>query len=469
MSYPVVAREDDSRCVEAIRILAQYFNCETLILELGQEAPEASVAIFSTNGSGVSSSGRSGATVRMAAHRVQPPEWARKALFPVEVRKDVDGSIDPLKSVLALSRTSLSEIDFSQRTPWGGLLPTEQEHFRAYCEWLKSKAGINPQEKGVQYRPPVVSQARRAWLVKNLAEKTGLKRPFAESCVKAVLEKFDLEDRSHEEALSRCGQQISFLEQHDYVVLEAGPQTELLAKLMFEACLDQKSVKVVAPVCPAWSYDEAGYTFQTVHGDCRGICFDMMVETIPAVLRAFGELGILVDFQLFLGDVEWFDLNDGHYQTVQGSLTREVFMERICQQAVLIRQELVRRGLPQVEISPFLEVFREDDYLKTRRERKTELLASLESDEAERRYLANVIGLEAALYERQCSCKVQDSSSPPKAVRDATVDDIVVHRALIGLTSVVGKRVMYLVEADPFRHQYKDYPHLGWRSTMERA
>jgi hypothetical protein len=409
--------------------------------------------------------------VRLAAHRLDPPDWARPAMFPVEVRREINGKTEPLKSVLEISRVHFDYIELSRRTPWGGQLPTSEENFSQYCDWLR-RAGVDPEQRRVEYRPKSISPAKRHFWTRELMNGCGIGRPYADSVVKAAIaQERDCEDRQEMARVMEIARVMKkVILEGNHIILEPGLQTQLFVEFVLEAQASPRGARVVAPVCPAWSYNERGYTFTTVYGDRCGVCYDMMAASLEQTVYFFQQLGLDAQVTLVVGDVEWFDLFDGSYMTTESCIDRATFMERINGQVGCIRRDVEVRGLEGVSVFPLLGLVDEVQYLEARESEREKYEKELAASESERRSLANLITMERTLYSKQCACLIPDPENPPERVRKAAVDDIVVNRALSALMrSRVGEKALFLVESDPFRLQYKNYPHLGWRSTIPGA
>ena len=442
MEQVFFAHHKDRMAVEAVKSLLD-LGCRAQIMTNGQTVPRECVAVFSLAKD--ANCGRNKAKVRMAAHRLQEfaPSWAQASWLPVGVRRL---SKEALQYVARLRSFDPRQFDLNCMAPWGPV-PRDVDNFSAYCDWIKRSLLLDPQSLGVHWQADVFNQHTRIKMERGLCSSEALgvnfgRRGYAASCVRGagLCRKFDPENSVHRWHLTRIAEAIRqyILESTDNgcgngLQLSSGLQTSALVKELLHAILSEKPVTIYIPTCPPWSYNETGYTFGRVCSGSRGICYDMMIKPMMGLIKFFRHLNIAVQPTLVIGDVEWFDLQDGAYSLDEPADEAE-FMESIAEQSKLLAEDLVSRKVDNARVTTALSLCGKEEYLRLRSALQSAVREQVaESGSSTQRLLRNVIDLQRRLYARQCRMRFEeiDAADPPTAVREAAISDVVVYQALL--------------------------------------
>ncbi len=266
-------------------------------------------------------------------------------------------------------------------------------------------------------------------------------------------------DLSPERLIPRLKHLVQFLAGGQFN-LAYGLELESVLGVMWRS-LSGQTIQLSVPVCPAWSYNSAGYTFCGLQAGSRGVCYDMLAPLLVSLTNFFRQEELAWKLDIQVADVEWFDIES--YQGSQ-NMTREEFMERVSEQVNLIQEDLSVRQLTG-QVRTFLEVIPEDTYLEQRAVKRAEHEAKL-SEESVRREFRHLLYTEAVVYSRQCHISV-NANDPHTKVKEAALDDIsnyLVYASYLAERVYSQHNLLFLVQADAFRTLYRPHAYLPWRS-----
>src|SRR3989344_3171903 len=182
---------------------------------------------------------------------------------------------------------SLTTIDLSKSTPWGSL-PTAPTNFKLYREWICDRLHQDPQRIGVQFVTPINNISRpeiekirnslRAHKDKRLTDRVIMLARTTPNPVSI-------------ENIIQTGSELIEMTKKKRLLVESCLQFELTLKCLWKAISGQPLL-IIAPLCPAWTHDENGYTFCGLEENSKGICYDMMSPELDYFLGFLKNLEI---------------------------------------------------------------------------------------------------------------------------------------------------------------------------------
>lgn len=400
-----------------------------------------------------------GGSSRLASHKIQGPKWSAGCQFLIALHPR---SKSPPSKLVTRWTGVLEEFGNPGRlgrvAPWG-CLPTDQDNFAAYVEWVR-QVGLDPDELGLKWSPKpqnrLSKQEVRTW--RRQLTSGGLTKGLVESVIRSI-QLFPADIPVSEKRVLRVVKQFKVLLATHFKVNE-GQQVEQILAVLWRALAGQP-IQVVAPVCPAWTYNDQGYTFCGLEPGSRGVCYDMFTPGLSAFVQFCREAGLDFQADILVGDIEWFDIDE--YRSLQG-MTRERFMGQVAEQVALIRADLEARCI-RGTVRGFLQAIPEDHYVTTRAAKRAEYVGMLGRSGWIQRHFTYVAQVEAPLYAKQCGVAVNPDHLSPE-VREAVVDDVshyLTFSHLLAREVHRGSNVLFLVQSDPFTVLYKDYAYMPWK------
>ena len=251
------------------------------------------------------------------------------------------------------------------------------------------------------------------------------------------------------------------------ILIESDLQVERVLNCLWRDLLGE-NLKIIVPLCPAWTHDKDGYNFCGLEENSRGICYEMMSPELEYFVSFLQEFKVNPRLLVWVADIEWFDLESGAYTAMQGSWPKEKFMSYVEKQCELVTADLTLKGI-SAEVKPLLRIFPEEKYLREQAVQEKLYSISLESLET-RKHFSNTLKMEAILYKKQCGVSV-DPQNPHSEVKKALTKDMVAHLTPLSLFLKLYSNLNYLffLQSGPFTQLYQNVPYVLWRVSRKGA
>lgn len=485
MSVLFCTSESDRLGLEAVTILSTLGH-NTAVLGCHEFAPLVSAAIFTRENPRGDGLGCSRSIARLAAHRQSDlaPEWAQSALFPVAVRqppqqerlKRLKASMANLAELLGNcpNLTKIQEI-IADHAPWGEL-PTAADNFEKYRSWISNRCGVDPDAAGILHQSGRLTRVEQNELLNILSAEDALgfslakERGYGQAFIRAIskTEAFEFHNHSHRKIICELAALVrQQLIDSEHLALQPGSQTVQLVRCLLTAVLTNSEVRIVAPTCPAWAHDGTGYTFGTIHGDQKGICYEMMIEPLVRLCQFLATANISFKATVIVADDEAYDV---HTKECVGCLELDEFVARVRSQTDLISSDLQQRS-DSINATTFLSLVSRQEYERVREEQTLVLTGLLANDRVTQYRFRNILNLERRLYGRLCGevANEIDPVRPSVAVQQEVFWDLLSHMVWRQLIPSVfpGTEICFVVQGDPFQSLYSDQAHVGWRYTRQ--
>ncbi|MBI2676494.1 MAG: hypothetical protein HYX21_00865 [Candidatus Yanofskybacteria bacterium] len=470
MRIRFVADKNDKNACQALGVLEKsgqevsVFEKSIQNIKLQPEAQEILVAVFTSPEPKLIKRGHAS---RTASHRLMEysPEWASSCQMLIAVAQDFkDTNLNGMVKEWLKIVNNLENVELAKVAPWGPK-PVSEKRFNLYCEWLEKRLGLSSESLNLNFTPrpspnftdgevKIIKNALRVKKDKRLTYriiKTAQSTPYPVGVESTIL----------------TGTRLIDLILEKRILIESDLQVERILNCLWRG-LSGKSLQIIIPLCPAWTYDENGYNFCGLEENSKGICYEMMSPELNHFLSFLKELNLNPKLLIWVADIEWLDLEGGAYVAMQGSWSKEKFMSYVQKQCELVAQDLASRSISG-EVKPLLKVFPEDEYLREQAAQEKLYLSQLKSSET-KKHFSNTLKMEAVLYKKQCGVFVDPVNPHPK-VKDALIKDMVSHLAPLALLTKLyaNDNYLFFLQSGPFAQLYEKVPYVLWRVLRKGA
>lgn len=477
MSIRFVGLQNDEQACLALNILKE-LDQDVLILEAEDQAPktqadnnETLVGLFTSPDPKLLIRGH---LSRVASHRVMKysPPWADNYQLLIALGTTFGKKSRPKEMCKEWIKVAsrLATTDLSKTTPWGSL-PTAPANFKLYREWVCDRLNCDPQELGVQFiqarnnlKPEDIRIIRDE--LKKKKDKRLTDRTIKRAC--GTIYNADIP------TIIQTGAKLIELTKEKRLLLESGVEFELVLECLWRArpligiggnpeitMFEREPLLIIAPICPAWTRDEAGYTFAGIEHNSKGIFYEKMFSELEYFVNFLKDLGLNYKLLAWVADIEWFNLEEN--SPARKRHTKNDFVTIIKQQCQLIQTDLESRGI-NGETKPLLEIIPEDDYLYEADSHKSNYERLLTTSLEIQKFFRNTLKTKSDFYQKQFGIQVLPDSPHPR-IKNALIGDMVSHSAPLTMFCKIypSSNLIFFLKNESFNWLYKNVPHIAWR------
>ena len=469
----LASKSDDSAC-RALKILEDLgqevltFDEKTIEIKEKKIAAKFLIGVFSSPNPKLILRGH---LSRLASHRIMgnSPLWAKNCHLLIAVRQEFKENSDLVRMVKEWLKVAenFNPLNLSKTAPWG-VLPTSPQRFFLYQGWVKKHLSLDPYALGIKFVP---GQNNFAEIPPTEIGK--IKQALATGQNKKLIGKIMRTARTtsspvNTDVIIKTGLKLISLAQEKRVLIESSDEIEKNLSCWWKA-LSGETLKIIVPLCPAWTHDENGYTFCGLEENSKGVCYEMLAPELDYFLSFLKDLDVPHELLVWVADIEWLDLQSGTYESIQSGWTKERFMSTVEKQCQLVVEDLKNKKIT-ADVKPLFSIFSEAEYLVEQAKQEEKYLKTLEDSLEARGYFINTLKLEAMLYKRQCGLHVDHRNPHPK-IKDALVKDIVSHLAPLNLAQNFyrNSNIMFFLQSGPFTQLYAEVPYVAWRMQRKGA
>ncbi len=464
MSNLFVCLKGDEQAILVLKILEEMHQ-KTLVIEAEPEIETASlgnellIGIFTSPDTKLIVRGH---LSRIASHRLllHAPEWSKKCHLFVALRESFDEKARLKEMCREWIRvfSGLSTNTLGIAAPWGSL-PTSPTNFSLYREWISKSLRLSPDDLGINFISPIKNLSlAEVKIIRNRLKNKKNKR-LTDHIIRTAQKTANpvsIED------LIFIGSKLIDLTEEGRLKIDSSSQFEMVLNCLFQA-LSGNILRIMAPLCPAWTHNETGYTFCGLENDSCGRNYQKMKSELDYFIKFLEELGVNYELIIWVADIEWFNIMEDPSASEAGMVKKD-FMETIARQCELVESD-VKKYCKDVKVEPFLRIFAEEEYLRTVASEKEKFIKTFTTSASTRKYFENTLKIKLGSYQRHYDLS-QTSKEPHPRAKNALVRDMLAHLAPLVLFQKANadSNFMFLLQNEPFTQLYKDVPWISWHN-----